>query len=77
MEIQEAGVVVEREGARQVLASDSVVLSAGMKSLTAQRDQFLGLAFDVIPVGDCAAVGTISSATATAYNAALTIGLNG
>lgn len=48
-----------------------------MKSLTAQRDQFLGLAFDVIPVGDCAAVGTISSATATAYNAALTIGLNG
>ena len=77
VEIQEAGVVVEREGARQVLASDSVVLSVGMKSLTAQRDQFLGLAFDVIPVGDCAAVGTISSATATAYNAALTIGLNG
>ncbi len=78
VEITEQGAVVAGEdGTQRLIEADSVVLSAGMKSLTAQRDQFNGLAFDVIPVGDCSKVGTISSATSTAYNAALVIGLNG
>ena len=76
--INEQGAVVAGEnGEEKLLKADSVVLSAGMKSLTAQRDAFVGLAYDVIPIGDCAKVGTISSATQTAYNAALTIGLDG
>ena len=73
----EGAVVAGADGQRQLLPADSVVLSAGMKSLTAERDQFSGLAYDVIPIGDCQKVGTISSATMTAYNAALTIGLDG
>ena len=78
VEVLENGVVaVGPDAAEQFFPADHIILSAGMKSRIRQRDQFLGLAFDVIPVGDCASVGSISSATATAYNAALTIGLNG
>ena len=73
----EGAVVSGEDGQKQLLKADSVVLSAGMRSLTAERDQFNGLAYDVIHIGDCQKVGTISSATATAYNAALTIGLDG
>ncbi len=78
VEIREQGAVVSGpDGAQRLIEADSVVLSAGMRSLREQRDQFSGLAYDVIAVGDCDQVGSISSATATAYNAALTIGLNG
>jgi 2,4-dienoyl-CoA reductase-like NADH-dependent reductase (Old Yellow Enzyme family)/thioredoxin reductase len=78
VEINASGAVVSDEtGAQRQIEADSVVLSAGMKSLADLRDTFNGTAFDVIPVGDCAKVGTISSATMTAYNAALNVGLNG
>lgn len=78
MEVTAEGVVVKGEnGELSTILADSVILSAGMKALEAERDQFSGLAYDVINIGDCLKVGTISSATATAYNAALTIGLDG
>ncbi|MCI8537941.1 MAG: FAD-dependent oxidoreductase [Oscillospiraceae bacterium] len=78
VEIHPKGALVAGEGEKTwLIEADSIVLSAGMKSLTAQSEVFNGLAFDVIPVGDCAKVGTISSATAAAYNAALIIGLDG
>lgn len=73
----EGAVVAGENGQQQVISADSVVLAAGMKSLSVERDQFFGLAYDVINIGDCQNVGSISSATAMAYNAALTIGLDG
>lgn len=78
MEITAQGAIVAGEdGTQKLVPADSVVLSAGMKSLETERDLFQGTAFDVVNVGDCAKVGTISSATSTAYNAAITVGLNG
>ena len=78
VEITEEGAVIACEtGETRLVWADSVVLSAGMESLEAERDSFAGMAYDVIPVGDCLKVGSISSATMTAYNAALTIGLDG
>lgn len=73
----EGAVIAGPDGEKKLIAADSVVLSAGMRSLEAERDRFNGLAYDVIAIGDCLKVGSISSATATAYNAALTIGLDG
>lgn len=73
----EGAVVADTSGKTRLISADSIVLSAGMKSLEKERDAFRGTAFDVIPVGDCAKVGTISSATRTAYDAALVIGLDG
>lgn len=77
VEITEEGAVVAGENGQQLIKADSVVLSAGMRSLEAERNKFNGIAYDVIAIGDCLKVGTISSATMTGYNAALTIGLDG
>lgn len=77
VEITDKGAVIEKEnGEKETIEADSIVLSAGMKSLEEDRDQFANQAFDVINIGDCLKVGSISSATMTAYNAALTIGLD-
>ena len=56
-----------------MFVADSVILAAGMRPLDTLRDRFRGLAFDVIPIGDCKKVGTVYTATSTAYNAVLRI----
>ncbi len=72
VEIRPGAIVVESAaGKRHEIKADSVVLSVGMKSLAAERERFNGLAFDVIAVGDCKKVGTVCTATATGYDAAL------
>lgn len=73
----EGAVVASADGQRQLICGSSIVLSAGMRSLEKECTRFNGVAYDVIPVGDCLKVGSISSATMSAYNAALMIGLDG
>lgn len=61
----------DKEGAERLIEADSVVLCAGMKSLAEQRDDYENVAFDVISVGDCLKVGTVSSASSTGFDAGL------
>ncbi len=73
-EITEQGVrIVGKDGGEQFLPADDVVLAAGMKAKTAEAEQFQGVAFDVINVGDSAQAGTLYHAITTGFDAALTI----
>lgn len=55
------------------ISADSVVLSSGMRERASLRDQFAGVAFDVISVGDCVRASNLREATWSGYNAAMTI----
>ncbi len=63
--------MVGEDGREAFIPADSVVLAAGMKAREAERDAFLGVAYDVIPVGDCVKAGTIRDATVRGFDAAL------
>lgn len=72
VKIEKNAVIVESANSKQeAIQADSVILAVGMRSLASIRDSFKGCAFDVICVGDCEKVGTVSAATATGYDAAL------
>ena len=61
------------EGKELFFPADTVLLSAGMKARAQERDSFEGIAFDVIPVGDCEKPGLVKDAIHTGFNAALSL----
>jgi pyruvate/2-oxoglutarate dehydrogenase complex dihydrolipoamide dehydrogenase (E3) component len=63
--------VIDENSNEQFIEADTIVLSTGMKARAEERDTFKGVAFDVIPVGDCVNAGPLINATRTGYNAAL------
>ena len=68
------GVQAENEKGEEVfLPADTVVLCTGMKARARERDAFLGVAFDVIPVGDCQRPGLVKDAIHSGFNAALSL----
>lgn len=74
VEIQESSVVIKsKDGALSHIPAEAVVLCAGMRSLTSVADQFQDMAFDVIYAGDCRKIGTVCSATASGYDAAVVL----
>ncbi len=62
--------VVDKDGRESFLEADTVIVSAGSRSLAAERDRFADTAFDVINVGDCDSVGTIRTAIESGWDAA-------
>lgn len=68
-QITENGVYITKDGEKQFLEADSVVICVGTKALVKERDQFAGTAFDVINVGDCVLASNIAHATETGWNA--------
>ncbi len=74
VEILEDSVVCQdADGVRHALPADTVVLAAGMRPRSAQRDLFEDCAFDVIPMGDCKKAALVETAVNDAYNAVLAI----
>lgn len=73
-EIREDGVVVvDDKGEKSVLKADTVVMATGFRTDVAFRDQFIGIADQVVFVGDCNRVGSIFGATSSGLSAALQI----
>ena len=73
-EITPEGVkAVDSEGKELFFPADTVLLCAGMKARAQERDSFEGIAFDVIPVGDCEKPGLVKDAIHTGFNAALSL----
>ena len=70
-EIRPDGVVAQGPEKEQWFPADSVILSAGMRPRAVQRDQFLGIAFDVICAGDCTKAGLLYNAVRQGYDAAM------
>lgn len=69
--ITDKGVYVAgQDGKESFLEADTVIVSAGSRSLAAERDQFADTAFDVINIGDCDSVGTIRTAIESGWDAA-------
>ena len=72
-EITDKGVWVENADGRQFIEADTVIISVGTKPLTAERDKFIDIAFDVINVGDCVKASSIVHAVHTGFDAGLTL----
>ncbi len=72
-EVQECGVVVRDGAGERVLPADSVVLCCGMKARAELRESFRGVAYDVIPVGDCNKAGLLRNAVWQGFYAAYTL----
>lgn len=71
IEITPQGAYVESSGQRRFLEADTVIICAGTKPLTAERDKFIDTAFDVINVGDCVKASSIVHAVHTGFDAGL------
>lgn len=73
MEINAEGLVVESPEGKRSIPAGTVVICAGMKPLSEEARRFDDLAFDVLYVGDCRKVGTVSDATAAGFDAAVVL----
>ncbi|MFA0816137.1 MAG: NAD(P)/FAD-dependent oxidoreductase [Anaerofustis sp.] len=74
VEITKDGAVIEdKNGARQTLACDSVVLSLGVKADTATIRELEGLVDNTVIIGDCSKPGNITSAVREGFYAALNL----
>ena len=62
---------VSRGGETLFFPADTVVIAAGMKPRTEERDSFYGTAYDVVPVGDCVRLGNLVGATRTGFDAGI------
>lgn len=77
-EISQEGVLVEKDGAQQLLVADTVIYSVGMRSRTAQAEALekaakaLGIT-QVMTIGDCRRPGKVGDAIPDGYLAALSI----
>lgn len=63
----EGAVVEDKDGKRELLKADTVIVSAGSAPLEQERDAFHGTAMDVINVGDCMGAANIRNATDTGW----------
>jgi 2-enoate reductase len=73
VEITKSGAVVERDGSRQELAADSVVIATGFKLDLTLRDALDEHAPEVVTVGDCAKPRNILNAIWDGFHAARVI----
>jgi pyruvate/2-oxoglutarate dehydrogenase complex dihydrolipoamide dehydrogenase (E3) component len=68
----EAGAVFyEKDGAEYEIPTDSAVISAGMRALTALADSFMGLTDEYAAAGDCVRARSVEWAVKEGYAAAL------
>ena len=72
-EITGQGVRVENSGGARFLEADTVIIAAGTRSRTKERDLFIDSAFDVISVGDCVNASSIVHATHSGFDAGLAL----
>jgi 2,4-dienoyl-CoA reductase-like NADH-dependent reductase (Old Yellow Enzyme family)/thioredoxin reductase len=69
--IESDGVTVKHaDGSVEKVPVTGVVLAVGMKPRSDEASSFLGVAYDVVTVGDAKKPGTIFNATTTAFDAA-------
>lgn len=74
LSVEENGVkIVDAQGQEQLLEADTVLVAAGMRATWEQYADWLDLAEEVIPIGDCRKAGKILEAMRTGYCAGLTI----
>ena len=72
--IQADGVtVVGPDGVEQKIAADTVILAAGMRAKTEVYERFIGVAHDVINVGDSKKASTVYNAITTGFDAGTVI----
>ena len=57
----------------EAIPADTVILCTGRTPRAQERDSFEGIAFDVLPVGDCVKSGLIRDAVHTGFDAALSL----
>ena len=77
MEIRHADLQIEvedAEGKRSVLTGDTIVLSAGYRSRTAEVDTLLGLTEECAVIGDCKKVYRVRGAVYDGTFAAINLG---
>jgi len=75
IEITEDGVnTIREDGAEAFFASDTTVISVGMKPLADEVDSLRGAAMVFAAIGNCAAVGQVKEAIRAGYDAAQNIG---
>lgn len=67
----EGAVVVDENGEKRLIQAETIVLAAGMKARSVDRESFRNTAFDVIAIGDCVKPRTVHDAVAEGFNAAL------
>jgi len=68
--IGDRGVTYEKDGKVQTLPADVVVLSVGMRALSAQADALMGQTEEFAQVGDCVRARTVEQAVGEAFAAA-------
>ena len=73
VEITDKGVYVEKDGKREFIEADTVVMSTGFRPNRALVEAYEGAAADVIDIGDCNRVGDLRNTSSGGYNAALRI----
>ena len=74
-EINENGVVAKNVETGEVVTyeADQVIICAGTKPLTKERDQFVDVAYEVINIGDCRKASDIYNAVNNGFDAAATL----
>ena len=65
--------ILDSTGSEQLIAADTVLIAAGMLATGEQYDSWIGLAEEVVFIGDCRQTGKILDAMRTGYCAGTTI----
>ncbi len=73
VEITDKGVVVSKDGEKQLLEADSVIMATGFRPDKTLKEQFEGCAPTVLFIGDCDHVGSLWNTSRGGYAAALKI----
>ena len=66
-------VTYEKNGERITLEADAIILSVGMRALSALADSFMGLTEEYAQAGDCVKARTVDEATREGYYAAVNL----
>lgn len=72
-EVQPGKVIYEKDGIRQVLLCDSIVVLGGMVPKTESAMEFYNSGSRFFMIGDCKRVGKIATCTRDAYGVAITL----
>ena len=66
-EIKPEGIVVEKDGQRQFIETDHILLATGMRSNRELAHSFYGITPETAMIGDCDRVSNVLDATNDAY----------
>lgn len=67
------GITYQKNGENVTLCAESIILSVGMRALTALADSFMGLTKEYAQVGDCVKARTIEEAVREGYFTAVNL----